>query len=158
MMTAKPEFQMSQLLPHEGRMLLIDELLEQQEDSIVTALTIRPDSVLCDGVTGVPAWVGMEYMAQAACAFSGLDQARAGIKPCIPALLGTRAYKAAVSVFPIGARLLVSARLLMRDDDNLAVFQCSIRNASTGAELASGDVKAIRPADIHKLIEEQLHD
>jgi predicted hotdog family 3-hydroxylacyl-ACP dehydratase len=155
-MTAQPEFEMPQILPHVGRMLLLDELLEQHDDSIVTALTIRPDSVLCDGVTGVPAWVGMEYMAQTACAFSGVWQARAGQRPSISALLGTRSYHAKVPVFTLGTRLTVSAHLLVRDDDDLAVFACSIRNATTQAELAAGDIKAIRPANIHALIEEQL--
>ncbi len=152
----QPEFTMSQILPHEGRMLLLDELLEQHDDGIVTALTIRADSVLCDGVNGVPAWVGMEYMAQTACSYSGVYEARAGKTPSISLLLGTRSYKAKVPVFPLGARLLVSAQLLMRDDDDLAVFQCSIRDAQTGAELASGDIKAIRPANLQGLIEEQL--
>jgi predicted hotdog family 3-hydroxylacyl-ACP dehydratase len=152
---ANPEYLMSQVLPHEGHMLLLDELIEQREDSIVTTVTIRPDSVLCDGVTGVPAWVGMEYMAQTACAYSGVEQARAGIKPSIAVLLGTRAYRTSVPVFPIGARLIVSARLLMRDEDDLVVFQCSIHAGD--AQLATGDIKAIRPANLQALIAQQLH-
>ena len=154
-MTTKPEFQMTQILPHEGRMLLLDELLHQHDDGITTALTIRADSVLCDGVTGVPAWVGMEYMAQTACAYSGVDQARLGEAASISLLLGTRSYRANVPAFALGARLMISAHLQMRDDDNLAVFACSIRDATTQAELATGDIKAIRPASLQVLIEEQ---
>jgi predicted hotdog family 3-hydroxylacyl-ACP dehydratase len=146
---------MTQILPHEGRMLLIDELLEQHDQGIVTALTIRVDSALCDGVTGVPAWVGMEYMAQTACAYSGVDQARLGEAASISLLLGTRSYRANVPVFAIGTRLVISAHLQMRDEDNLAVFSCSIRDANTHVELATGDIKAIRPASLQALIEEQ---
>lgn len=153
----QPEFEMSQLLPHEGRMLLLDELIERSDDGIVTALLIRPDSVLCDGVNGVPAWVGMEYMAQTACAYSGVDEARAGKQPSISLLLGTRSYQAQVPLFPLGTRLLVTARLLMRDDDDLVVFQCSIHDAATNRQLAVGDIKAIRPTDIQALIEGQVH-
>lgn len=153
---AHAEFSMSQLLPHEGRMLLVDELLEHREDGIVTALTIHANSVLCDGVSGVPAWVGMEYMAQTACAYAGIQEARAGEKPRISLLLGSRSYQARVPVFSIGARLVVSAQLMMRDEADLVVFQCSIRDADSHAELAVGDIKAIRPADIHALIEEQV--
>jgi predicted hotdog family 3-hydroxylacyl-ACP dehydratase len=152
---SEAEFQMTQILPHEGRMLLIDELLERHDNGITTALTIRPDSVLCDGVTGVPAWVGMEYMAQTACAYSGVDQARLGEPPSISLLLGTRSYRALVPVFAIGTRMIISAQLLVRDDDNLVVFACSIRDAVTQAELATGDIKAIRPANLQVLIEEQ---
>ena len=150
-----PEFPVAQVVPHVGRMLLLDELLEQNDAGITTALTIRPDSVLCDGVTGVPAWVGIEYMAQTACAYSGVNEARAGQRPSISALLGTRSYRANVPVFALGARMTVTARLLVRDDDDLAVFACTIRDAATQAELAAGDIKAIRPANIHALIEEQ---
>ena len=151
-----PELLIAQLLPHVGRMLLLDELLEHNDEVITAALTIRSDSVLCDGVTGVPAWVGMEYMAQTACAFSGVDEVRAGQRPSISALLGTRSYRAHVPVFALGTRLTITAQLLMRDDDNLGVFACTIRDAATQAELAVGDIKAIRPANIHALIEEQL--
>lgn len=153
--TTPPEFQMTQILPHEGRMLLIDELLQHHDDGIVTALTIRADSVLCDGVSGVPAWAGMEYMAQTACAYAGVDQARAGEPISISLLLGTRSYRATVPVFALGVRLIISAQLQMRDDDNLAVFACSIRDAATDIELATGDIKAIRPASLQALIEEQ---
>ncbi len=148
---------MAQILPHEGRMLLLDELVEQHDEGIVTTLTIRADSVMCDGVTGVPAWVGMEYMAQTACAYAGVNEARAGDKPSISLLLGTRSYVAHTPVFPLGARLIVSAQLLVRDDDDLVVFQCSIRDASTQQDLAVGDIKAIRPANLHALIQEQVH-
>jgi predicted hotdog family 3-hydroxylacyl-ACP dehydratase len=156
-MTARPEFQMTQILPHQGRMLLLDELLEQHEYSIATALTIRADSVLCDGVSGVPAWVGMEYMAQTACAYSGVDQARLGQQASISLLLGTRSYQAHVPVFALGLRLIITAKLLVRDDDDLVVFQCNIRDAASDQELAVGDIKAIRPANLQALIQEQLH-
>ena len=149
------EFSIAQVLPHDGRMLLLEELLEHRADGIVTAVTVRSDSVLCDGVKGIPAWVGMEYMAQAACAYSGVYEVRAGMKPRIGLLLGTRSYQAQVATFPLGARLIVSAQLVMHDDDDLAVFHCRIQHGDV--ELAKGDIKAIRPVDIHALVREQTH-
>lgn len=155
MSCATVELSIAQVLPHDGRMLLLEELLEHDDTGIVTALTIRPGSVLCDGVNGVPAWVGMEYMAQAACAYAGVYEVRAGMQPRIGLLLGTRAYQSRVAGFRIGSRLTVSAKLVMRDDDDLMVFQCRICDGDT--ELANGDIKAIRPADIHALVREQIH-
>ena len=148
-------YSIEQVLPHTGRMRLLDELLDHTDEGITTALTIRADSVLCDS-NGVPAWVGMEYMAQTACIYSGVRLLDAGQKPAISALLGTRSYKVQVPSFAIGTRLIVDARLVVRDDDDLAVFACSIRDAATQTELAVGDIKAIRPANIHELIKEQL--
>ena len=153
---SKIELTIAQVLPHEGRMLLLDELLSHDDASIVTAVNIHRDTVMCDGGQGVPAWVGMEYMAQAACAYSGVYEVRAGDKPKISLLLGTRSFKAQVPAFPIGSRLIVSAQLVMRDDDDLAVFKCRIE--SKGQEWATGDIKAIRPANINVLIQEQLNE
>ncbi len=149
-------FTIAQLLPHQGRMLLLEELLERHDDSIRTALTIRADSVLSDGVSGVPAWVGMEYMAQTACAYCGVEEARAGRPASVSLLLGSRSYAAHVPVFTIGTRLIINAQLLVRGDDNLVVFRCSLRDAANDTELAVGDIKAIRPANLPALIREQL--
>ena len=157
-MPESPVFTMSQVLPHTGHMLLIDELVQHDETGVVTALTIRPETLFCDGVTGVPAWVGLEYMAQTACAYSGVDEARAGQRASISLLLGSRSFKAHIPIFPIGSRLLVEARLLMRDENDLVAFRCSIKDAVTNAELAAGDIKAIRPANLDALIKEQLND
>jgi len=148
------ELTIGQVLPHTGHMLLLDELLSHSDDGIVTAVTIRSDSVMCDGVGGVPAWVGMEYMAQAACAYSGVYEVRAGEKPKISLLLGTRSYKAQVPMFPIGSQLVVKADLVIRDDDNLAVFNCSI--SCNQQVWATGDIKAIRPVNLQALIDAQL--
>ena len=153
---AEIDLTIAQILPHEGRMLLLDELLSHDDAGIVTAVSIHRDTVMCDGENGVPAWVGMEYMAQAACAYSGVYEVRAGDKPKISLLLGTRSFKTQVPVFPIGSRLIVSAQLVMRDDDDLAVFKCRIE--SNGQEWATGDIKAIRPANINVLIQEQINE
>jgi predicted hotdog family 3-hydroxylacyl-ACP dehydratase len=148
-------YRIDQVLPHEGRMRFLDELLAYGDHGVTAALTIRTDSVLCDGARGVPAWVGMEYMAQTACIYSGVRDLKAGGPPGISALLGTRSYRAHVPAFAIGTRLIVDARLLVSDDDDLAVFDCSIRDAATQKELSVGDIKAIRPANIHELLKEQ---
>jgi predicted hotdog family 3-hydroxylacyl-ACP dehydratase len=152
-MNAAPALSISQLLPHKGRLCLLDELLELHAERIVTALTIRADSTLCDGVNGVPAWVGMEYMAQTACAFAGAEERRAGRQPSISVLLGTRRYQTSVPVFPLGARLVITAELVLRDESNLAAFDCTIHSGPT--ELARGDIKALRPDNLAALIEQQ---
>lgn len=155
-MKSVESFTVAQLLPHQGRMLLLEEVLERSDEFIRTALTIHADSVLCDGATGVPAWVGMEYMAQTACAYCGVEEARAGRPASVSLLLGSRSYTAHVPVFAIGTRLIINAQLLVRGDDNLVAFQCSIRDAANDVELATGDIKAIRPANLPALIQEQL--
>jgi predicted hotdog family 3-hydroxylacyl-ACP dehydratase len=138
------------VLPHEGQMVLLDELHEHGPEHTVCGVHIRPDSMFCDGIHGVPAWVGLEYMAQTVCAFSGVGEVLAGRKPSIGLLLGCRAYRSEVEWFAPGTALRVRADLQMWDENDLVAFTCTIH---AGARLlARGDVKAYRPRDIEAVI------
>ena len=141
-----PRYAITTVVPHSGRMVLIDELLDYGPDYAVAAVTIRPDSVLSDGVTGVPAWVGLEYMAQTIGAFTGVEDLRNGRRPQVGLLLGCRSYQTQVPKFAIGARLVINATLEFRDASNLAIFSCDIQE--NGVTRAKADVKAFRPDDV----------
>jgi predicted hotdog family 3-hydroxylacyl-ACP dehydratase len=143
-------YRIADVLPYAQPMLLLDELLEFSDEHVSCAVHIRPHTMFCDGGNGVPAWVGIEYMAQAMCAFSGVEEVRAGLKPSIGLLLGSRLYQAEVEWFGLGSELVVRADLQLRDENNLVAFQCSIHE---GARLlARGDVKAYRPSDVMSVI------
>src|ERR1051325_2359742 len=58
------------LLPHTGRMVLLDRVIAADADNLCAEVTIRRDSVFFDG-SGVGAWVGIEYMAQTIGAYAG---------------------------------------------------------------------------------------
>lgn len=150
---SKVEFTIDQVLPHTGHMMLLDELLLHTDTQVSAAVTIRPDSVLCDGVKGVPAWVGMEYMAQTTSAYSGISDVRAGMQPQVSLLLGTRSFRNHVDYFPIGSRLIMTSELVMCDDNDLSVFNCHIR--CNNEEWARCDIKTMRPDNIQALIEAQ---
>lgn len=149
-MTQAPQFRIDEVLPHEGRLLLLDELVEYGPDHVICAVTVREDTQFCETGRGVPAWVGLEYMAQTMCAYSGIDEARAGQKPSIGLLLGSRRYVSEVEWFPLGARLIIRADLLLRDESDLVAFDCTICDGTR--VLARGDVKAIRPKDVLAVI------
>jgi len=149
-MSAAPEFPIDAVLPHAGGMLLLDALLEHGPEHVVCAVDIRGDTQFCDGQNGVPAWVGLEYMAQTVCAYSGVEEARAGLKPSIGLLLGARRYDAQVEWFAPGTRLRVRADLLLRDENDLVAFTCTIHDGDR--LLARGDVKAYRPKDVMSVV------
>lgn len=149
-MPLERHFAMTEVLPHEGRMLLLDEMVDASEEYVCCAVTIRPDSMFCDGANGVPSWVGLEYMAQTVSTYSGLDEARAGKRPSIGLLLGSRRYETEVPFFPIGARLTIEAQLTFRDENDLAAFDCRILEGER--VLARGDVKAYRPKDVFAVV------
>lgn len=147
---SSPVFTIESILPHTGRMLLLDELLDHGPEHVSCAVDIGPDTLFCEGANGVPAWVGLEYMAQTVCAYSGIDEVRAGLKPSIGLLLGSRRYTCEVSWFAIGWRLRVTANLLLRDENDLVAFQCTIHQGDR--LLARGDVKAYRPKDVFAVV------
>ena len=149
-MSSPLNLRITDVLPHAGPMLLLEEVLEHSPEHVVCALTIRESSQFCEGGKGVPAWVGLEYMAQTACAYSGVDEARAGQPPSIGLLLGTRRYESQVDSFAPGTRLRIRADLVLRDENDLVAFNCTIDDGAR--PLARGDIKALRPRDVLAVI------
>jgi predicted hotdog family 3-hydroxylacyl-ACP dehydratase len=147
-------YSLAQLLPHSGHMMLLDELLSVEPEQIICGVTIRPDSLFCECANGVPAWTGIEYMAQTACCYAGLDDARAERPPSICFLLGSRRYECATPWFALGWRLRVVSALVFRDEGDLAAFDCSIYCDDGAGDrlLARGDIKAYRPHDVQMVL------
>lgn len=147
----KPPYRIAEVLPHAGRMMLLDELIDLGEDHITCAVYVREHTLFCDRVNGVPAWVGPEYMAQTMCAFSGVEEVRAGLAPSIGLLLGSRRYRSEVDWFDLGSDLIVRAELQLRDDNDLVAFDCTIHEGHR--LLARADIKAYRPRDVLGVIQ-----
>lgn len=116
----------AELLPHQGRAVLIDAVLEDSKDSIRVRARVRADSPYFVPGHGLPAWVGIELMAQAIAAHAGLGARREQKPPRAGMLLGTRRYQAAVPYFPEGAELEVRADRDFGDDGGLAACACTI--------------------------------
>jgi predicted hotdog family 3-hydroxylacyl-ACP dehydratase len=138
------------ILPYGDRMRLLDALRDHGPEHVTCGVTVHEKSMFCEDARGVPAWVGLEYMAQACCAFSGIEEVRDGRRPSIGLLLGSRAYESEVEFFALGATLDVRAELLLRDESDLVAFACTIHQGDQ--VLARGDVKAYRPKDVLALI------
>jgi predicted hotdog family 3-hydroxylacyl-ACP dehydratase len=129
-------WRMADLLPHVGPAVLLDEVLACTEHGLSAAVTIREASAFRQE-DGVPAHVGLEYMAQACGAYSGVSARRAGKPPNRGFILGTRRFHAARAWFVDGMRLEVSADLVYRDDE-VGVFDCAI--SSGGDVLATAQL------------------
>lgn len=112
-------------VPHRGAMLLIDRLLEAGELHAVAEAVIPADGLFVrDGF--VPAWVGIEYMAQTISAWSGARQRRDGGKPRLGMLLGSRRYDAWMAEFPVGTLLRVEVHQEFIGTNGLGQFHCRI--------------------------------
>src|SRR5258707_6077248 len=112
------------LLPHRPPMILLDEVVSWDGTTLAAALTIRPDTLFLEA-EGVPAHIGIEYMAQTCGAFAGAQAVDAGREVRIGFLLGTRRYVAHRPWYRLGERLTVTASLVYADD-SMANFEVRI--------------------------------
>jgi len=146
-MTLRPgvAYAIADLLPHGPYMMLLDRLVSYDDASVTCEVTIRPDSRFCTA-DGVPGWVGIEYMAQALCAYIGIVRLQAGRKVQVELLLGTRSFDCTQPYFAVGSRLQVSAELLFHNPDGVCAFACAIRQ--DGRLLAESEIKGYGPDDI----------
>lgn len=140
------------LLPHRQPLILLDEACGMEGDSFLARVRITERSPFC-GADGVPAWVGLEYMAQTVAAYSGAQGLVKGRKIRVGMLLGTREYRSDVPVFALGAELEVLVRIDIFQDDGVSSLECSIR-AAGGPTLARAQVTVIDVPDIRSLLKE----
>jgi predicted hotdog family 3-hydroxylacyl-ACP dehydratase len=113
------------LIPHTGRAVLLDQVVAAESDALTAEVTVRHDSLyLEDGVVG--AWVGLEYMAQAAAAHAGLRAREVGGAVPKGVLLGTRRYECDRPSFPLGCTLRVTARRTPSADKDVSMYECRI--------------------------------
>ncbi len=132
------------LLPHARPMLLLDEALSWDAEGATAAVTIRPDHLFARA-EGVPAHVGIEFMAQTCGVWAGAEAKRDGGAVRLGFLLGTRRYKAVQPFFSFGERLEISARLVFRDQ-GMGVFDCRISTAG-GEMLAEAQLSVYQPGE-----------
>lgn len=145
-------YNVEQLIPHSPPMVLLDRILHYDNMTLIAEITIKIDCVFYDAaVQGVPAWVGIEYMAQAISALGGLRaiEKNQGIK--IGFLLGTRKMLLQQKVLRAGRCYQVHVKQLFWDNSGLANFDCAIRD---GEELcATAKVTVFETDDVTKAIE-----
>ncbi len=139
-----------ELLLQRDDMLLLDCLHDFGADHVEVGATVSARHPLVDERRGLPAWVGIEMMAQAVSVFSGLELRAQGLPPRIGLLLGARLYQARVPFFRVDARLRVRAVLTLRDAQGLGVFECTIRERDE--LLAQSQVKGFVPQDIDEFL------
>jgi predicted hotdog family 3-hydroxylacyl-ACP dehydratase len=138
-----PPHPMDDWVPHRGAMSLLDRI-EHCDDQGVVACVRVPAEGLFLGADGMPAWVGIEYMAQAVAAWSGARARAGGGSPRIGFLLGSRRYEAQVPAFAIGADLRVFAHCELTSENGLGIFDCRI--VHDGQVLATGRLSVFEPA------------
>ncbi|ROS01578.1 putative hotdog family 3-hydroxylacyl-ACP dehydratase [Sinobacterium caligoides] len=136
-------FSLEQVLPHRAPMILLDSLDAVSETRVSCAVSVR-ESLSFSDEQGLPAWVGIELMAQSVAAWSGARALQRGEPVRIGFLLGTRKYHSCCDYFALGSQLEVSGEEVLNSDD-MSVFDCRISCA--GAVLAEAKLTAYLPPD-----------
>lgn len=134
-----------ELLPHRGPMLLIDRVTAADAKRLSAQACVNARAWYADAGGNMPAWIGVELMAQAIAAFVGLEQRRQGKPIKIGFLLGTRKYSCAVPAFARDAVLDVTACLVYREASGLGAFDCHIE--MKGERVADATIKVFEPDD-----------
>ncbi len=146
----KSGYEVGDLVPHSGRMSLLSGIVDYGENWLQAEILVTADSMFADA-RGVPAWIGLEYMAQAIAAYSGLKERLRGKPPKVGFLLGSRKYLCNAERFAIGQRLLVTVSPELEGTNGLNVFNAELQGE--GIE-ASAVVNVFQPEDADQFLEE----
>lgn len=135
------------LVKHRRKMLLIERIISHTDLTIHAQATITPESTFLKG-DHVPAWIGIEYAAQAVAALSGLRFLDQDEENKVGLLLSCRRYKCTRPRFMLGDILDIDAREEF-NDGQMGAYNCTI---SIGKEeVATVSLSAYIPNDVHNL-------
>ncbi len=139
----------SELLPHQGKVLLLDRVLEHSAESTTARVSIERQTWLKREDGSVASWVAIEYMAQCIAAHEGIRAHLSGCPPVpgsLAAVVGIRLYR---SYFDAGELLRVRTRRA-RGRPGLGVIShfCTVhedRRTGEGQLLAEGRLSIAIP-------------
>lgn len=144
-MSALIKASLHSLVPHSDPMILIEDPFDSGSDWVCASVRIGEDSMFYKPRFGVPAWIGVEYMAQTIALYAGIRARQANKPISVGFLLGTKKYTSQLKYFPLGSRLHVLVTEVWQDE-KMAVHVCRIDDQS-GVELAAAELKVYRPED-----------
>ena len=116
----------SAYVPHRLPMLLLDGIRATSDTESRAFVTVDPRAWYADARGAMPAWYGIELMAQTVAAYSGAFKRRQGLAPVKGYLLGTRTYSSTLPAFPAGSTLEIHCVYHYSDESGLWAFDCTI--------------------------------
>jgi len=107
-------------------MCLLDRVVSHTPELTCCAVHPEASGLFLDGDLGVPAWVGIEYLAQCVAAHAGLCARDRGEEPPMGLFLGSRHLDLRVATLPRDQELLAHARQLRGNEARLQTFACTL--------------------------------
>jgi len=139
------EIALDELVPHRAPMRFLDHMIAVGEAEAVAETTVRTDNPLFVPGRGVPAYAGLEMMAQAIAAIDGMKRKAGGLPPKIGFLLGCRRYSVLCEDFEEGLRLRITANMVFTNGE-MFNFDCRIDD-DEGRQLARASMNVYAPND-----------
>ncbi|WP_295892010.1 hotdog family protein [uncultured Vibrio sp.] len=134
-----------ELLPHDEPMILIDRVLSIDVDSIRAQVDIGSKNPFYNEETQtIPAYVGIEFMAQAIAAWSGYHAIAQSEQPPIGFLLGSRRYHTLCDAFSNGQVIDIYAEQVM-ESNGMAVFSADLEHQ--GVKIATAQLNVYVPSE-----------
>jgi len=123
--TGNPTPCLDELIRHRGDMSLLDRVVDHGDTWLEARAMVTGRSLfLTEGM--VPAWVGIEYMAQAVAALMGLRARQQGKNASVGFLVGARKYLTEGPAFAVGSELTVWVQESLMDENGLGLFDCQL--------------------------------
>ena len=148
-----PDYTFESVVPHTGTMVLLDRIDHWDYEHLQASVTITADAPFVDP-KGMPAWVGIELMAQTIAALGGCRARRASRPVKIGFLVGSRRYTASHAYFPTGAQLQVNVKEIVTGDQGLSVFECNLQGTGAHSGIsASANINVFQPDDPEQFLQ-----
>ncbi len=137
----------AELIPHDGEMVLLSEVIEFTEGVTVCRAVIRPDGLFAnaDGTTG--SWLGLELMAQCVGTHSGLVRRREGQPPRIGFLIGSRRLHLGSNRYHAGQQLRIRSERVWGKSTGMASLCCTVHDEKSDTLLAEATLNFFLPKD-----------
>lgn len=119
-------YPINELLPHSGKMLLLDGVVDYGEDWLVSSVKITEHSQFIEAGS-VSALVVIEYMAQSIAALAGIRSKNKDEPVRVGLLLGTRKFDSNVESIPVGVELQIQVTEMFSEENGLGVFKCEAK-------------------------------
>ena len=133
-----PIREVAALLPHSGHMVLLDEILAYDHESLLASAHIGADHILMQPDGTVPAWMAMEIMAQCIGALEGCHARVRGEPVRLGFLLGTRKLNLFADTIAVGTQLSIQVQASTQDGSGFGVFDCALRWTDAPAAARAG--------------------
>ncbi|MCR4942598.1 MAG: thioester dehydrase [Campylobacter sp.] len=130
----------SSLMPHSGKMVLADDIVEYDKEHAKIKSLIAEDNAFLDNGK-FPSYILCELMAQCLVSFRGLsDKQNANT---LGFLLGIRNFKIFKPCCDIGDEIITEIKISIQDDNGLGIYdgKCTLN----GETIAQGTITALNP-------------